>query len=154
MKKTKQTMKVIIAVGGGQKIGKTSTLRMVFDQLNRFGNFRLIVPSTLPIPAPPFDIKAIGTFAGKTIGIETQGDPNSRQKKSLTDFANANCDIIICSCRTRSTTVRNIKDIASKFGYEVIWTSSLFGQTTGINSRKDDLNHAFSDMIMGLIPKL
>lgn len=42
---------------------------------------------------------------GLVVGIESQGDPNSRLQQSLPAFAAAKCDIIFCACRTKGMTV-------------------------------------------------
>lgn len=36
----------------------------------------------------------ISGVKGQIVGIETQGDPNSRLQDSLEDFLNASCDVI------------------------------------------------------------
>lgn len=52
------------------------------------------------------DVKVIvHPVNGKKVGIESQGDPSSRLEQSLTDFRNANCDIVFCACRTSGMTV-------------------------------------------------
>jgi hypothetical protein len=147
--------RVIIAVRGRGQVGKSTALRVVFDQLDNLGNFNLIEPPSRPILPPPFDITATGTFAGKTIGIETQGDPpGTRQMRSLTNFANANCNIIICACRTSGETVQNIITTANRFNYEIIWTSHLFGETAGLAIRRNELNDVFANMIVDLVQRL
>lgn len=47
----------------------------------------------------------IENVRGKSIGIESQGDPNSRLEDSLGAFKAEKCDIVFCSCRTRGMTV-------------------------------------------------
>lgn len=42
---------------------------------------------------------------GLVVGIESQGDPNSRLQQSLPAFAAAKCDIVFCACRTCGMTV-------------------------------------------------
>jgi hypothetical protein len=62
------------------------------------------------------DIKIIMTgVKGKKIGIESQGDPNSRLEQSLKDFVNAGCDIIFCACRTSGMTVQWINSHKPKY---------------------------------------
>jgi hypothetical protein len=57
-------------------------------------------------PGETWDKKVIMTgVQGKKIGIESQGDPNSRLEQSLIDFERAGCDIIFCTSRTRGMTV-------------------------------------------------
>ena len=51
---------------------------------------------------------------GKLVGIETQGDPNSRLKESLSYFLAEKCDIIFCACRTSGMTVTWVNDHSAK----------------------------------------
>ena len=139
-------MKTIIAVWGTAAIGKSSMIKTIFEKLNVIGSFEEFISDG--------DIKAIGNYNGKLIGIESQGDPYSRQGKSLGEFANRNCDIIICASRTKGETVNNIIRISESFNYEVIWTSSFSGGNRGIMSNEVDLNNEFSTAIINLIDKL
>jgi hypothetical protein len=52
---------------------------------------------------------------GFSIGIESQGDPNSRLKQSLNDFAKNKCDIIFCAARTRGMTVNWIMSHSKQY---------------------------------------
>ena len=56
-------------------------------------------------PDTAYDIKLIIEIGKIKIGIESQGDPNSRLSKSLDEFVQKKCDIIICATRTRGKTV-------------------------------------------------
>jgi alkyl hydroperoxide reductase subunit AhpC len=49
------------------------------------------------------------------IGIESQGDPNSRLGGSLNDFEKNGCDIIFCTARTRGMTVQWINSHSKKY---------------------------------------
>jgi hypothetical protein len=92
----------IFALQGKGNCGKTDVLVKVFKTL------RAKYPSAQVrdfFPKSP-DKKAILTgVLGKKIGIESQGDPNSRLKQSLIDFDRAGCDIIFCAARTSGMTV-------------------------------------------------
>jgi hypothetical protein len=52
---------------------------------------------------------------GLAVGIESQGDPNSRLKRSLPAFAAAKCDIIFCACRTSGMTVDWINALSAAY---------------------------------------
>lgn len=54
------------------------------------------------------DIKILITIGQIIIGIESQGDPNSRQEESLINFEKLNCDLIICATRTYGSTVESV----------------------------------------------
>ncbi|MDI9319952.1 MAG: hypothetical protein QM530_05685 [Phycisphaerales bacterium] len=52
---------------------------------------------------------------GIKIGIESQGDPNSRVFVSIPIFVNLNCDLILCATRTRGATVQIIEGLKNDF---------------------------------------
>lgn len=58
------------------------------------------------------------------IGIESQGDSNSRQSKSLLEFAKMGCTIILCACRSRGTTKQNVVKLR-KSSYSIIWAPNV-----------------------------
>jgi hypothetical protein len=99
-------MSDIFALQGRGDCGKSATLNTVFTML------RSKYPSAQVedfFPESP-DKKVIMTgVSGKKIGIESQGDPNSRLEQSLIDFDNADCDIIFCAARTSGMTVAWIR---------------------------------------------
>lgn len=91
-----QSANTIYCQGGR---GKSATIRVVCTQLMTvFHNHSVQILH---------DVREITYFIeinGFRIGIESQGDPNSRQYRSLADFVAANCDIIKCACRTSDMT--------------------------------------------------
>lgn len=94
-------MSHIIALQGRASSGKTSTLVQVFKDLQA-----KYPAATVQLLGGRRDIKVMLLGVnGKIVGIESQGDPNSRLEKSLSDFLQAKCDIIFCACRTSGMTV-------------------------------------------------
>lgn len=64
------------------------------------------------------DLKVLINYKEVTIGLESQGDPNSRLTTSIKEFAEEyKCAIIICACRTKGKDVREIKRICKKKDY-------------------------------------
>ena len=57
---------------------------------------------------------------GLVVGIESQGDPSSRLQNTLAAFANVNCDIIFCACRTRGMTVNWINALSPRYNIHFI----------------------------------
>ncbi|WP_056659854.1 hypothetical protein [Pseudorhodoferax sp. Leaf265] len=57
---------------------------------------------------------------GCKVGIETQGDPGSRLPTSLKRFVDADCEIIVCACRSYGATRTLVEDL-SKNGYVIQW---------------------------------
>jgi len=95
----------IYALQGRGNCGKTETINHVFQILvNKYKIPQAQIHNFFPNMN---DIKIIMSGVnGMKIGIESQGDPNSRLEQSLKDFVNAGCDIIFCACRTRGMTVQ------------------------------------------------
>lgn len=64
------------------------------------------------------DLKVLIYYKETTIGLESQGDPNSRLTTSIKEFVEKyKCDIIICACRTKGKDVREIKRICRQKSY-------------------------------------
>ena len=95
-------MKTIIAVFNSADKGKTATIREFANQLLvTYPSYIPIVPIPATIPVSG-DFRLIVNINGKIIGIESQGDPGTRLRERLEDLAdNFNCDIIICTSRTK-----------------------------------------------------
>ncbi|GHV61345.1 hypothetical protein FACS1894195_1750 [Bacteroidia bacterium] len=148
-------MKTIIAIWGNGEIGKTAVIRAIFKKLDALGHFENLLEGSRDDDE---DFSVIGDYNSKKIGIESQGDPKSRQGISLKKLAGEQCEIIICACRIRGTTVTNIENIAQSDGYEIIWTSnfsSLSAMTKkGIMPNGVDLNDEFATAVINLIDKL
>ena len=87
-------MKTIIAIYGRKNEGKSETIKNVCRIL--LSNFPNSVPS-IPIHEIDYNSDILLTIKlGSTlIGIESQGDPNSRMinDDTIKDLANQNCDI-------------------------------------------------------------
>ncbi|MCW4451159.1 hypothetical protein OK344_02945 [Kaistella sp. BT6-1-3] len=112
-------MKNIYALYGRGEIGKTSTIKEVYKLLiKKFGN-KIIVETDTNIFYEKGDIRVTVKINGKLIGIESQGDPDSRLKTSLNIFVEMNCDIILCATRTRGTTVDFVKLLEPE--YKIDW---------------------------------
>ena len=104
-------MSDLFALQGRHDCGKTETLNNVIQLLSSKYNKAII-----NIVINGNDKKVIfQNIKGLTIGIETQGDPNSRLQKSLSDFSTANCDIIFCACRTSGMTVNWVNSLSKKY---------------------------------------
>lgn len=107
----------IFALQGPANSGKTDTLIRVRDLLQaKYPNATMT-----PLHNGAGDIKVIFRgINGKTVGIESQGDPNSRLKESLLDFQSAGCDIIFCACRTSGMTVDWIKTFSPPYQIQFV----------------------------------
>jgi hypothetical protein len=112
-------MKKILALYGTANIGKTETIKLVFEKLkNEYKDFEYHSDFE-PIMLEKRDICVIIIIKGKIIGIESQGDPNSRIFESLPLFKRMNCDIIVCATRTKGATVGEVEKLQDI--YQIEW---------------------------------
>ena len=98
----------------------------------------------------------------KKVGFASEGDPQSDQKRDIKSLIDNGCSIILCACRAAFTThrngsqetVNNIYDLASAYGYEIIWTHHY--ELDGLNRQHDEnmVNDAFADAMIDLIHRL
>lgn len=140
--------KTIIANYGAGSLGKSSSIKAVFEKIKKTykhsitdfidgGDVRAIIHLT------DHDIK---------IGLESQGDPNSRMEASMNLFVAKSCDIIISACRTKGDTINKIYDVRNTNGYEIIWAQNIISE-----SKKHDvdlINDIYSTSILEIIDNL
>lgn len=124
--------KTIIAIYGRQNEGKSETIKKVCELL--IANFPNAVANPLAINYYG-DILVTIQLGAVKIGIESQGDPNSRMlyEDTIRKLADVNldptlggCDIIICATRTEGKTVDKVDAIANQYNYHTIWKSSYY----------------------------
>jgi Cdc6-like AAA superfamily ATPase len=113
--------KYIIAIWGNANNGKSATVKKIAQLiLDKF-------PNAISEPNSPNydkDIKVIIQIGKIKIGIESQGDPNSRHFKSLKEFVEEKCDLILCTTRTYGSTVNAVNDMQKTDNYEIIWATN------------------------------
>lgn len=118
-------MKTVIALWHESNKGKTESLR-AFGRL-LLATYPLYV-SKVPVPAivpATHDFRMVVEINGKIIGIESKGDPGTGLWEKLEDLAdNYHCDIILCSTRTRGSTVEAVDNLWKTRGFQTIWTST------------------------------
>ena len=107
----------IYALQGRGNSGKSDTINKVFTELVR----KCPSASVQQLFSGTRDITAIlSNVKGHKVGIESQGDPGTRLQKSLQDFANAKCTIIICATRTSGMTVRWVNSMSPPYAVHFI----------------------------------
>jgi hypothetical protein len=111
-------MKTVFALSGVAECGKSETIRLLFEQLSTQFDFEFIGEQINPETG---DIRVVIKINGVLIGIESQGDPNSRLFASLKIFIEIDVRIIICATRTRGATVWAVQDL-KKEGFTLNWT--------------------------------
>lgn len=141
--------RTIIAICGRANEGKSDTIKRVCKTLLR--DFPNASPAIHEINYD-WDILLTIQLGSIKIGIESQGDPNSRMlnQNTIEDLAKQNCDIIICATRTEGKTVNKVDEIADKYDYHIIWLSSFFSPSLNSNV----LNQKAANNIINLIKSL
>lgn len=139
--------KTVFAIWGHAQQGKSETVKRIAQEITAAYPTATTDPVTIDYSA---DIQVIITIGKITIGIESQGEPNSRLFASLTKFSSVNCDIIVCSTRTSGATVNAVSELHYSHGYDIVWTtnhrSNEKNQTT--------LNDISAKHIFGLIQQV
>jgi len=112
-------MKKVIALRGVGSKGKSTTIRKAYDLLTAK------YPNASVEHAPGrwgIDVKVVVTIGEVKIGIESRGDPGPALPGSLDEYVEINCEIIVCTTRSRSYggTVIAVKNLKAH-GYEVVW---------------------------------
>ena len=109
--------KIIITLMGLAQRGKTETITLAFQHLlDKYPQHAIIIDDG----KISGDIKAILFINGAKVGIESQGDPNSRQGRSIDEFVRMGCDVILVAGRTRGMTrksITNYKDTHKIISY-------------------------------------
>ena len=106
-------MKKIIAVKGKAAVGKSTAIKETFEWIKDNYVFKPILPNKWR-----GDIKTIIEVEGFVIGICSAGDEGKTVKEYLNEFEDANCEIILCACRTRGKTFQIVNQYRSK-GYSL-----------------------------------
>lgn len=133
-------MKTIICLRGKSEIGKTSSIRAIWKRLN--------IENQPPLHQSADDICAVVPFCNQTIGIASQGDPGSEQKKWLEELVTLGCEIIVCASRTNGNTVGAVETAAKRGEYVTIWFSPFY--STDFDNT-NILNDCTAEAVIGLI---
>lgn len=113
--------KTVIANWGHSNQGKSESIRKVAQTILQAFPTATTDPASIDYNQ---DIKVIIKIGIVTIGIESQGDPNSRLFESLEEFASIPCDIVICSTRTSGSTVEVVEDMHKNHDYDIVWVTN------------------------------
>ena len=113
--------KIVIANSGFAHSGKSTSIRYVFELLS--SRYHVIEPRNGYNPNE--DIKAIIGIPQSDghivkVGIESQGDPSSRQMESIDYFVNKDCEIILVACRIKGATKDAVINLRNN-DWQVIW---------------------------------
>ena len=110
-------MPYLFALQGPGNCGKSDTLKRLFDALQTkypSATVQVLHRGTKDIAVIMRDVN------GLVVGIESQGDPNSRLQQTLPAFAAAQCHIIFCACRTSGMTVGWVKALSASYSIHFV----------------------------------
>lgn len=132
---------LVIANNGKAECGKSSSIKEVFNKLITTYPYKVLIKDG--------DIKATVTIGNILVGIESQGDPNSRMMQSMNDFVSMGCQIIIAACRTSGETYNKIIELNQINKYDIIWATN---DKTAISQKHQDiLNKKYAERVIALI---
>ena len=127
--------KIVIANSGFAYTGKSTSIRYVYELLS--SRYHPIIIDPKQGYNPNKDIKAIIEIPQSDghmvkVGIESQGDPGSRQIKSINDFVTAGCEIILVACRVKGATKDKVLSL-QPLDWQVIWFKNSLMKVDGAN---------------------
>ena len=131
--------KIVIVNKGHAAVGKSSSIYKVYEKL------KTLYPSAVTDIKKDGDITATIDINGVLVGIESQGDPNSRMFVTLPGLVARGCQIIVCACRTSGATKQRVADLR-KDGFDIIWTTNPRNPNLA-----DELNTMWADMVTEII---
>jgi hypothetical protein len=102
--------KTIIAGRGVANTGKSATIKIVYSLLKELYPTAIIEELHMGV-----DLTVVMTIDDLKVGMESQGDPNSRLFNSLDHFVKIGCKVIVCATRSRGATVEAVNSLAGDF---------------------------------------
>ncbi len=146
--------KILFCISGIQNSGKTSTLKILYDQFKKLPSF-----SSLTTPSTNDDFSDIFTISINKntykVGYNTAGDIPSDIDNILKTFIK--CDLIICASRSRGATKDAVENFAKNNGFELKMISKSYFKinsstnTNNIKKEEDYLNKYFAEYLYTLI---
>ena len=106
-------MKKIIALYRRSETGKTSTLNLLIELLDK--NKKIEKESLIE------DRRVSISYGSKKIAVTTWGDNGFELKENIKFFEEENCDILVTATRTRGETTKILTDYAKEIDTEIIW---------------------------------
>lgn len=98
------------------------------------------------------DIKAIFLLNGVKVGIESQGDPDSKMEGTIDEFIERGCEIIVTACRTKGSTFTKVRDYLGKeLGFDIIWSAHDVFPGQKDKNILNKLNHNYAKRVKGII---
>src|SRR5690554_2186826 len=142
-------MKTMLAIKNSSEKGKSSTTLELANLMKETPDCKIIFPrESLPILIGDFTL--VIEINDKIVAFESQGDPGTDIENRLESIITMyNPNLIFCTCRTRGATVTAVEDIAHKYTYDIIWTS-----TYETNHSQNVVNKLKAEHLQDLVIKL
>ena len=141
--------KTVIAIYGVANHGKTTTIRVVAEEI--FKRHQCVHEKDSPDTKSIEEVYALFRIKNVAIGIESTGDPKSRLFESLPKFVREKCDIIITACRTSGPTRDEVDALEKNHGYRIIWIKDPLYEEGNQNIRISLSNcHYFANYILDM----
>ncbi|SHN12424.1 hypothetical protein [Flavobacterium xinjiangense] len=146
-------MNTIIAIWHSGGKGKSGTILALANLLlSQYPNPN-VIHSSKDVNNLSVDFSLIIEINGKTIALESLGDPNTGLEKRIDEIVKKhNPNLIFCTCRTRGETVHAVEKNTKKHNYDIIWTSTYQVNQNHIRANQIKAEHLLDLSVqLGLI---
>lgn len=127
--------KTIIANYGAENVGKTTSIKLVYDKLHQL----IMDENCRDLHSPEDnngDLCAILTINGVKVGICSLGDNIPEYAEWLGELVGEECRIILTACHDNDDTTKRIYALQKK-DYRILWTENArFYQESESNNHK------------------
>lgn len=127
--------KTIIANYGTENVGKTTSVKLVYNKLHTL----IMDENCRDLHSPEDnngDLCAILTINNIKVGVSSLGDKCDEHAEWLDELVAEECDIILAACHDNDETTKKIYSLEKK-GYRILWTENArFYQEIDKNGHK------------------
>lgn len=120
--KKNMRQKTIIANYGTENVGKTTSIKLVYNKLHQI----ITDENCRDLHSPEDnngDLCAILTINNVKVGISSLGDICPKHAAWLDELVGEECDIILAACHDYDDTTKKIYGLKTK-GYRIMWTEN------------------------------
>ncbi len=136
--------KLVIAVSGVSDVGKTTSIRLLYEQLKNNHSHSMIFENY----RKDADFIVVLEINGKKVGIDSRGDKKHLLMESLyTLIVEYDCQIIVCACHMEKSLTRQLVNRLDRQKYDV----KFIEKTAVTDAMRDKSNEKTANEILGLI---
>lgn len=133
--KKNMVQKTIIANYGTENVGKTTSVKLVYNKLHQL----ITDENCRDLHSPEDnngDLCAILTINNIKVGVSSLDDKCDEHAEWLDELVGEECDIILAACHDNDETTKKIYSLEKK-GYRILWTENArFYQEIDKNGHK------------------